>query len=196
MHPGNIFVSTDGQYRAVDFGIMGTLDDIDKRYLAENFLGFFNRDYRAVADAHLRAGWIPRDTRVEDFEAAIRAVCEPIFAKPISQISFGRLLLQLFQTARRFNMEVQPQLVLLAEDPVQHREGLGPPAVSGARSVGRPPSPIWSDGCANAWGRAPSCAHCNGNCRAGGRCSRSCRVLSTMPLARRPRRTVDGKPRA
>ncbi|MEK7840294.1 MAG: AarF/UbiB family protein, partial [Pseudomonadota bacterium] len=92
MHPGNIFVSTDGQYRAVDFGIMGTLDDIDKRYLAENFLGFFNRDYRAVADAHLRAGWIPRDTRVEDFEAAIRAVCEPIFAKPISQISFGRLL--------------------------------------------------------------------------------------------------------
>ncbi|MEK6550454.1 MAG: ubiquinone biosynthesis regulatory protein kinase UbiB [Pseudomonadota bacterium] len=124
MHPGNIFVSTDGQYRAVDFGIMGTLDDIDKRYLAENFLGFFNRDYRAVADAHLRAGWIPRDTRVEDFEAAIRAVCEPIFAKPISQISFGRLLLQLFQTARRFNMEVQPQLVLLQKT-LFNIEGLG-----------------------------------------------------------------------
>ncbi len=124
MHPGNIFVSSDGQYRAVDFGIMGTLDEIDKRYLAENFLGFFNRDYRAVADAHLRAGWIPRDTRVEDFEAAIRAVCEPIFAKPISQISFGRLLLQLFQTARRFNMEVQPQLVLLQKT-LFNIEGLG-----------------------------------------------------------------------
>ncbi len=124
MHPGNIFVSPDGQYRAVDFGIMGTLDDVDKRYLAENFLGFFNRDYRAVADAHLRAGWVPRDTRVEDFEAAIRAVCEPIFAKPISQISFGRLLLQLFQTARRFNMEVQPQLVLLQKT-LFNIEGLG-----------------------------------------------------------------------
>ncbi len=124
MHPGNIFVSSDGQYRAVDFGIMGTLDDVDKRYLAENFLGFFNRDYRAVADAHLRAGWVPRDTRVEDFEAAIRAVCEPIFAKPISQISFGRLLLQLFQTARRFNMEVQPQLVLLQKT-LFNIEGLG-----------------------------------------------------------------------
>ena len=124
MHPGNIFVSPDGQYRAVDFGIMGTLDDVDKRYLAENFLGFFNRDYRAVADAHLRAGWIPRDTRAEDFEAAIRAVCEPIFAKPISQISFGRLLLQLFQTARRFNMEVQPQLVLLQKT-LFNIEGLG-----------------------------------------------------------------------
>jgi ubiquinone biosynthesis protein len=124
MHPGNIFVAPDGQYRAVDFGIMGTLDEIDKRYLAENFLGFFNRDYRAVADAHLRAGWVPRETRAEDFEAAIRAVCEPIFAKPISQISFGRLLLQLFQTARRFNMEVQPQLVLLQKT-LFNIEGLG-----------------------------------------------------------------------
>ena len=124
MHPGNIFVSQEGQYRAVDFGIMGSLGDKDKRYLADNFLAFFNRDYRAVAEAHLRAGWIPRDTRAEDFEAAIRSVCEPIFAKPIKDISFGRLLLQLFQTARRFRMEVQPQLVLLQKT-LFNIEGLG-----------------------------------------------------------------------
>jgi ubiquinone biosynthesis protein len=124
MHPGNIFVSLDGQYRAVDFGIMGSLSDADKRYLADNFIGFFNRDYRAVAEAHLRAGWVPAETVVEDFEAAIRAVCEPIFAKPIKDISFGRLLMHLFQTARRFDMEVQPQLVLLQKTLFQI-EGLG-----------------------------------------------------------------------
>ncbi len=124
MHPGNIFVSEDGQYRAVDFGIMGTLGESDKRYLAENFLAFFNRDYRAVAEAHLRAGWVPRDTPVEEFEAAVRTVCEPIFAKPISEISFGRLVMRLFQTARRFNMPVQPQLVLLQKT-LLNIEGLG-----------------------------------------------------------------------
>ncbi|MBI3545031.1 MAG: ubiquinone biosynthesis regulatory protein kinase UbiB [Gammaproteobacteria bacterium] len=124
MHPGNIFVSPEGQYRAVDFGIMGTLGEKDKRYLAENFLAFFNRDYRAVADAHLRAGWVPPETRVEEFEAAIRTVCEPIFAKPIKDISFGRFLLHLFQTARRFNMEVQPQLMLLQKT-LFNIEGLG-----------------------------------------------------------------------
>ena len=124
MHPGNIFVSLDGQYRAVDFGIMGSLSDADKRYLAENFLGFFNRDYRAIAEAHLRAGWVPADTVAEEFESAIRAVCEPIFAKPIKDISFGRLLMHLFQTARRFNMEIQPQLVMLQKTLFQI-EGLG-----------------------------------------------------------------------
>lgn len=124
MHPGNIFVSPEGQYRAVDFGIMGSLGEEDKRYLALNFLAFFNRDYRAVADAHLRAGWVPADTPVGEFEAAIRAVCEPIFARPIKEISFGRLLLQLFQTARQFNMEVQPQLVLLQKT-LFNIEGLG-----------------------------------------------------------------------
>jgi len=124
MHPGNIFVTPDGQYRAVDFGIMGSLSAADKHYLAENFLAFFNRDYRAVADAHLRAGWVPADTRPEEFEAAIRAVCEPIFAKPLKDISFGRLLLRLFQTARRFNMEIQPQLVLLQKT-LFNIEGLG-----------------------------------------------------------------------
>ena len=124
MHPGNIFVSEEGQYRAVDFGIMGSLGDSDKRYLAENFVAFFNRDYRAVAEAHLRAGWVPPTTRAEDFEGAIRAVCEPIFAKPIKDISFGRLLMHLFQTARRYNMEVQPQLVLLQKTLFQI-EGLG-----------------------------------------------------------------------
>jgi ubiquinone biosynthesis protein len=124
MHPGNIFVTPGGQYRAVDFGIMGSLNDADKHYLAENFLAFFNRDYRAVADAHLRAGWVPAATRPEEFEAAIRAVCEPIFAKPLKDISFGRLLLRLFQTARRFNMEIQPQLVLLQKT-LFNIEGLG-----------------------------------------------------------------------
>jgi ubiquinone biosynthesis protein len=124
MHPGNIFVSEEGQYRAIDFGIMGTLGDEDKRYLAENFLAFFHRDYRAVAEAHLRAGWVPPHTRVEEFEAAIRTVCEPIFAKPISEISFGRLVMQLFQTARRFDMPVQPQLVLLQKT-LLNIEGLG-----------------------------------------------------------------------
>jgi len=124
MHPGNIFVSPEGQYRAVDFGIMGTLNDNDKRYLAENFVAFFNRDYREVAESHLRAGWVPADTPVEEFEAAIRTVCEPIFARPLKEISFGRLLIRLFQTARRFNMEVQPQLVLLQKT-LLNIEGLG-----------------------------------------------------------------------
>lgn len=124
MHPGNIFVTKEGQYRAVDFGIMGTLSAGDKRYLAENFLGFFNRDYHAVADAHLRAGWVPGHTRVEEFEAAIRTVCEPIFAKPISEISFGHFIVQLFQTAREFEMPIQPQLVLLQKT-LLNIEGLG-----------------------------------------------------------------------
>ena len=124
MHPGNIMVSTSGQYLAMDFGIMGTLTDRDKRYLAENFLGFFRRDYRAIAESHVRAGWVASDTRMDEFEAAIRAVCEPIFARPLKDISFGRLLLRLFQTARRFNMEVQPQLVLLQKT-LFNIEGLG-----------------------------------------------------------------------
>ena len=124
MHPGNIFVSDKGQYRAVDFGIMGTLAASDKRYLAENLLAFFNRDYRAVAEAHIRAGWVPAGTRADEFEAAIRTVCEPIFARPISEISFGRLIVSLFQTARRFDMPVQPQLVLLQKT-LLNIEGLG-----------------------------------------------------------------------
>ena len=124
MHPGNIFVSFTGQYRAVDFGIMGTLSADDKYYLAENILGFLNRDYRSIAEAHVRAGWVPKSTRVDELEGAIRTVCEPIFAKPIKDISFGRLLMNLFQTARRFNMEVQPQLVLLQKT-LFNIEGLG-----------------------------------------------------------------------
>ncbi len=124
MHPGNIFVAPDGRYIALDFGIMGTLTDVDKSYLARNFLAFFQRDYRAVAEAHVESGWAPKDTRVDEFEAAIRAVCEPIFAKPLQEISFGRLLLRLFQTSRRFNIEVQPQLVLLQKT-LLNIEGLG-----------------------------------------------------------------------
>ena len=124
MHPGNILIAPDGRYVALDFGIMGTLNDRDKDYLARNFLAFFQRDYRRVALAHVEAGWIPADTRVDEFEAAIRAVCEPIFDRPLKEISFGRVLLRLFQTARRFNLEQQPQLVLLQKT-LLNIEGLG-----------------------------------------------------------------------
>ena len=124
MHPGNIFVAPSGHYIALDFGIMGTLSEVDKNYLAQNFLAFFRRDYRRVAEAHIESGWAPKETRVDDFETAIRAVCEPIFAKPLQEISFGRVLLRLFQTSRRFNIEVQPQLVLLQKT-LLNIEGLG-----------------------------------------------------------------------
>jgi ubiquinone biosynthesis protein len=124
MHPGNIQVNQQGQYIALDFGIMGTLTEVDKNYLAQNFLAFFQRDYRAVAQAHVDAGWTPADTRVDEFEAAIRAVCEPIFDRPLKEISFGKVLLRLFQTSRRFNMEIQPQLVLLQKT-LLNIEGLG-----------------------------------------------------------------------
>ena len=124
MHPGNIFVHRDGRYIALDFGIMGTLNEVDKSYLAQNFLAFFKRDYRRVALAHIEAGWVPAKTRVDEFEAAIRTVCEPIFDQPLKDISFGKTLLRLFQTARRFEMEVQPQLVLLQKT-LLNIEGLG-----------------------------------------------------------------------
>ena len=128
MHPGNIFVSyehpEDPCYIGIDCGIVGSLNKDDKRYLAENFIAFFNRDYRKVAELHVDSGWVPRDTNVEDFEFAIRTVCEPIFEKPLAEISFGNVLLNLFNTARRFNMEVQPQLVLLQKT-LLYVEGLG-----------------------------------------------------------------------
>ncbi|HUJ87879.1 MAG TPA: ubiquinone biosynthesis regulatory protein kinase UbiB [Burkholderiales bacterium] len=124
MHPGNIFVADDGRYVALDFGIMGALTETDKNYLAQNFIAFFNRDYRRVAQAHVDAGWVPEQTRVDEFEAAIRAVCEPIFARPLKEIYFGKLLLRLFQTSRRFSVEVQPQLVMLQKT-LLNIEGLG-----------------------------------------------------------------------
>ncbi|WP_105903680.1 ubiquinone biosynthesis regulatory protein kinase UbiB [Vibrio gangliei] len=128
MHPGNVFVSWDTPedplWIGLDCGIVGTLNSEDKRYLAENFLAFFNRDYRRVAELHVDSGWVPADTNIIDFEAAIRTVCEPIFAKPLCEISFGHVLLNLFNTARRFNMEVQPQLVLLQKT-LLYIEGLG-----------------------------------------------------------------------
>ena len=128
MHPGNIMVDAidpdNPKYIAIDFGIMGTLAPDDQRYLADNFLAFFNHDYRRVAELHIQSGWVPAGTRLDEFEAAIRSVCEPIFAKPLKEISFGQLLLRLFQTARRFNMEVQPQLVLLQKT-LLNIEGLG-----------------------------------------------------------------------
>jgi ubiquinone biosynthesis protein len=128
MHPGNIFVDVTTpefpRYIAVDFGIVGTLSTRDQYYLAENFLAFFNRDYYRVAKLHLDSGWVPPETRLDELESAFRTVCEPIFAKPLEEISFGQLLVRLFQTARRFNMEVQPQLILLQKT-LLHIEGLG-----------------------------------------------------------------------
>lgn len=128
MHPGNIFIDIDNpeepRYIGIDCGIVGTLEPEDQRYLASNLLAFFRRDYRKVAQLHIDSGWVPRDTRVGELEAAIRTVCEPVFEKPLKDISFGQLLVRLFQTARRFNMEVQPQLVLL-EKTLLNVEGLG-----------------------------------------------------------------------
>jgi ubiquinone biosynthesis protein len=128
MHPGNILVSTDpatfGRYIALDFGIVGTLTDFDKDYLAQNFLSFFRRDYKQVAEAHIESGWAPPETRVDELESAVRACCEPIFDRPLRDISFGQVLLRLFQTSRRFNIEVQPQLVLLQKT-LLNIEGLG-----------------------------------------------------------------------
>ncbi|OZA42706.1 MAG: ubiquinone biosynthesis regulatory protein kinase UbiB [Hydrogenophilales bacterium 17-61-76] len=125
MHPGNILVRAGSeQYIALDFGIMGTLTEVDKQYLARNFLAFFRRDYKGVALAHLESGWVPPDTRMDELEAAVRAVCEPVFDRPLKDISFGRVLLQLFQASRRFNVVIQPQLVLLQKT-LLNIEGLG-----------------------------------------------------------------------
>ena len=128
MHPGNIAVRTNpenlGQYAGMDFGIVGTLNDNDRRYLAENFLAFFRRDYRRVATAHIESGWVPQGTRVDELESAVRSVCEPIFDRPLADISFGKVLLRLFQVSRRFNVEIQPQLVLLQKT-LLNVEGLG-----------------------------------------------------------------------
>lgn len=128
MHPGNIFVDVrdpeNPSYISVDFGIIGSLTEEDQRYLAWNFIAFFNRDYRRVAELHIESGWVPADTRVDDFEAAARAVCEPFFDKPLGEISFGMVLLRLFSLGRRFKMEIQPQLVLLQKT-LLNIEGLG-----------------------------------------------------------------------
>ena len=128
MHPGNIFVQTDNpqhpKYAAVDFGIVGTLSPTDQQYLAANFLAFFDRDYHKIAKLHLDSGWVPPQSRIDELESAIRSVCEPIFNKPLSEISFAQVLLRLFETARRFNMEIQPQLILLQKT-LFNIEGLG-----------------------------------------------------------------------
>ena len=128
MHPGNIQVSLDpqtfGRYISLDFGIVGTLTEVDKEYLAQNFAAFFRRDYKRVAELHIESGWVPLETRVDELEAAIRAVCEPYFDRPLKEISLGMVLMRLFQTSRRFNVEIQPQLVLLQKT-LLNIEGLG-----------------------------------------------------------------------
>jgi ubiquinone biosynthesis protein len=128
MHPGNIQVSLDpktfGRWIALDFGIIGTLTETDKEYLAYNFIAFFRRDYKRVAELHIESGWVPAGTRVDALESAIRAVCEPQFDRPLKDISLGQVLLRLFQISRRFNVEIQPQLVLLQKT-LLNIEGLG-----------------------------------------------------------------------
>ncbi|MBE8158142.1 MAG: 2-polyprenylphenol 6-hydroxylase [Betaproteobacteria bacterium] len=124
MHPGNVHADGGGRFVLLDFGIVGSLNEFDREYLARNFIAFFNRDYRAVAQMHVDAGWTPPDTPVDLFESDIRAVCEPVFAKPLKEISFGRLLLQMFRVARRFELEVQPQLLLLQKT-LFNVEGMG-----------------------------------------------------------------------
>jgi ubiquinone biosynthesis protein len=128
MHPGNIFVQVEDpknpRYAAVDFGIVGTLQPRDQHYLAENFMAFFNRDYARIAKLHIESGWVPKGTRVDELESAVRTVCEPIYNKPLKEISFAQLLLRLFETARRFDMRVQPQLILLQKT-LFNIEGLG-----------------------------------------------------------------------
>ncbi len=128
MHPGNILVADTeprfGRYIALDFGIVGSLTDFDKSYLTQNFLAFFRRDYRKVAELHIESGWVPKKTRVESLESAIRSVCEPYFDKPLKDISLGQVLLRLFQTSRRFDVKIQPQLVLLQKT-LLNVEGLG-----------------------------------------------------------------------
>jgi ubiquinone biosynthesis protein len=128
MHPGNIFVATEGadhgKYVAMDFGIMGTLSEEDQGYLAQNFLAFFRRDYRRVATTHIESGWVPPETRVDELEAEIRVVCEPVFDRPLKEISLSKVLIKLFTASRRFNVHIQPQLVLLQKT-LFNIEGLG-----------------------------------------------------------------------
>jgi ubiquinone biosynthesis protein len=128
MHPGNIFIATDGsnhgKYIALDFGIMGMLSEKDKSYLAQNFLAFFRRDYHRVATAHIESGWVPADTRVDELEAEIRVVLEPVFDRPLREISLGKVLVALFRASRRFNIQIQPQLTLLQKT-LLNVEGLG-----------------------------------------------------------------------
>jgi len=128
MHPGNIQVSLDpltfGQYVSLDFGIVGTLTEFDKQYLAQNFTAFFRRDYKRVAELHLESGWVPPQTRIDELESAIRTVCEPYFDRPLKEISLGMVLMRLFQTSRRFDVQIQPQLVLLQKT-LLNIEGLG-----------------------------------------------------------------------
>ena len=138
MHPGNIHVSvapdTFGRYISLDFGIVGSLTEVDKEYLAQNFAAFFRRDYKRVAELHIESGWVPSTTKVNELEGAVRAVCEPYFDRPLKEISLGMVLLRLFQASRRFNVEIQPQLVLLQKNPAQYRR-------TGAR-VGSEPGPL------------------------------------------------------
>ena len=128
MHPGNIQVSLEpgsfGRYISLDFGIVGSLTEFDKEYLAQNFTAFFRRDYKRVAELHVESGWVPADTRINELESAIRAVCEPYFDRPLKEISLGMVLMRLFQTSRRFQVEIQPQLVLLQKT-LLNIEGLG-----------------------------------------------------------------------
>ena len=201
MHPGNIFVLIDDprrpRYAAVDFGIVGTLDPRDQHYLAENFLAVFDRDYRRVAQLHVESGWVPADTRIDEMESAVRTVCEPIFDRPLKDISFGRILLRLFEISRRFNMQIQPQLLLLQKT-LLNVEGLGRelypeldiwqhrqphPARVDARA--HQPAAAWCASCAptrrSCWTRRAICRRCSPRWRGGRRLA--CRQPPPAPGA-------------
>jgi hypothetical protein len=176
MHPGNIFVATDpdGPLHRARLRHRRHADRYDKNYLAQNFLAFFQRDYKRVATAHIEAGWAPADTRVDEFEAAIRAVCEPIFDRPLHEISFGRVLLRLFQTSRRFNVEIQPQLVMLQKT-LLNIEGLGR-QLDPNLDLWKTAKPFLERWMSEQVGRAPSSAAFKQEAPTGRAPCRSCRA--------------------
>jgi ubiquinone biosynthesis protein len=186
MHPGNILVSvqpaTFGRYISLDFGIVGTLTEYDKEYLAQNFTAFFRRDYKRVAELHIESGWVPPDTRVDELEAAIRSVCEPYFDRPLKEISLGMVLMRLFQTSRRFNVEIQPQLVLLQKT-LLNIEGLGR-QLDPDLDLWSTAKPFLERGCSIRSAGAACCAtSCRHEAPRWARCCPSCRGWRTAPCS-------------
>ena len=193
MHPGNIFVNAtdpaNPRYIAVDCAIVGSLSDADQYYLARNLLAVFQRDYRAVAELHVECGWIPPDTRVQDFESAMRAVCEPVFERPISDISFGQLLIYLFSTARRFDMEVQPALVLLQKTLSTLRAWVASSTPS--LICGTPHSPFSSAGCRSAIATVHAAAPAATLPLLAGAVARRCRMPCSTTCSAGPARPIS-----
>ena len=197
MHPGNIQVSiapeSFGRYISLDFGIVGTLTEFDKEYLAQNFTAFFRRDYKRVAELHLESGWVPADTRVDELEAAIRSVCEPYFDRPLKEISLGMVLMRLFQTSRRFNVEIQPQLVLLQKT-LLNIEGLGRD-LDPDLDLWSTAKPFWSSGCLSKLAPKSCGTNSRPRPRATPSSSLSCRVWCTCFCSTKANTRPIRKPR-